>query len=594
MRQLIGIWIGLVLTVLHPQFAMGAPQSTYSFESGEVGLVTRPSEESGSLEAVVHFKLQDGWHIYGPTLSGEIGLPTTIEWTLPPKVSVVETKWPEQVEFEFGGFKSSGYEHELTVSATLSSKPDDQNLPAGDTGETLAGLAGSEIQARVSWLLCSDTCVPGSAVLTRQISAADLASGNLPAATPAGATLALALVMGLLGGILLNFMPCVFPILSMKILSLVDHADSGAARSQSLVFALGVVSSFLLLAGLLMGLRAAGAELGWGFQFQSPVFVFLMILVFFLVAMNLFGVFEVGASVQNAASRADNRSGMMGSFLSGVLATAVATPCTAPLMGTALAVALARPAAEGLLIFLALGTGMALPVVLLSFYPRFLRMLPRPGAWMAVLKKVLAFPIMATVAWLLWVLQAQVSADGVLRVQIGLVMLGFGAWIFGLLSGPAASLRVRRIGQASLCAALLATALLAWPTSAASNESLPVSPSHDELVWESFSRDRLESLRRSHQPVLVDITAQWCLTCQVNHRVALSGAVFSKKIREHGITLMRGDWTRRNADISAFIRSFGRDGVPLNVFFSASDRAPQVMPALLTQSALLEVLDNAH
>ncbi len=402
-------------------------------------------------------------------------------------------------------------------------------------------------------------------------------------ATKLGRTLALAF----LGGLLLNLMPCVFPVLAMKAMALARI--SGQVRREAATHAAsytgGVLLAFAALGGALLAARAAGDAAGWGFQFQSPMFVAAMAWLLFLVGLNLSGVFEIGTRVAGTGQGLAARGGAMGSFFTGLLAVLVAAPCTAPFMGAAIAAALAAPASVTVLVFLAMGLGMALPYLLLGLFPGWARVLPRPGKWMDVLRGVLAFPMYGAAVWLVWVLSLQAGSTGVLAALAGMVVLGFGAWVFGLAQQGG---RWRRAGQVLALACVAGAAVLlvgvgAAPEAAASTK---------EAGTESFTPTRLAALRAEGRPVFVNMTAAWCVTCLVNERIALSREPVQQAFAAHKVAYLKGDWTRGDPAITEFLREHDRDGVPLYVFYPPGQAAPVVLPQILTEGEVLSQLDK--
>ncbi|MBC8009216.1 MAG: thioredoxin family protein, partial [Burkholderiales bacterium] len=330
------------------------------------------------------------------------------------------------------------------------------------------------------------------------------------------------------------------------------HGDRAALRLQGLVFGAGVLLSFLALAGIMLVLRAQGVQLGWGFQLQSPAFVTLLAGLFFLLALNLSGLFEWGLFAQSMTSDLTARGRYADAFLAGVLATVVATPCTAPFMGAAVGFTLAQPAAVALLVFAMLGIGMALPVVALALFPALLKRLPRPGAWMETFKQVLAFPLFATVAWLAWVLGGQAGNDAVLGLLIGLVAIAIAAWIYGRWHH---SRSAWRFAATALFVAL--GIYVAWPQAIAPQAtSLQAKPG--ELPWQEWSPEKVAALTAAGKPVFVDFTAAWCVTCQVNKRVALNNAKVVQAFAERGVVPLRADWTANDPRITATLAALGR------------------------------------
>ena len=408
-------------------------------------------------------------------------------------------------------------------------------------------------------------------------------------------TLLTAFLFALLGGIILNLMPCVFPILSMKAMALIRHAekDPRTVRLHGLAYAAGVLACFAVLATVLIALKAGGAATGWGFQLQSPVFIALMAYLFFLLGLNLSGVFEIGTSIMGIGSGLSSRSGYGGSFFTGVLAAVVSTPCTAPFMGVALGFALTQPAAVALAVFLALGVGFALPYLLLTFVPALVRLLPKPGVWMERTRQFLAFPLYASVAWLIWVLAIQTGPDGVVAALGGMVLLGFAVWLAKVTRDARAHGRL--FGRAGSTVAAVAALVLIVGLGAMSTPTATVSTTGRSAtgpVYEPFSTERLAALRAAGKPVFVNMTAAWCITCLVNERVALSSATVNDRFAALDITYLKGDWTNGDPQITALLESFGRSGVPLYVLYGPGNAKPILLPQLLTETLVLDALQD--
>ncbi|MCW5605796.1 MAG: thioredoxin family protein [Burkholderiales bacterium] len=425
---------------------------------------------------------------------------------------------------------------------------------------------------RVAGILVTDEAIGANGLRAIEI---DVPISAAAAAGPLG--LAAALMLAFVGGMILNLMPCVLPVLSIKVLG---FTQPGNHRAHGLVYAAGVLISFWLLAGLLIALKTAGAELGWGFQLQSPLFVALLALLFFALALNLSGVFEFGSMLPAsfAGARSANRS--LDAFLTGVLAVVVASPCTAPFMGAALGYALTQNAPSTLLVFTALGIGMALPYVALAWHPRWLARLPRPGAWMLRLKQFLAFPLYGTVVWLAWVLGRQAGLDAVILLLAALVVLGGAAWLAGVPSRRPVPVRAAATVLAALAIGLVLPA---------ARDANPVEQARADETWESWSKDRVTALVAQGKPVFVDFTAAWCVTCQVNKQLVLTRPDVEQAFRERGVTLVRADWTRRDADIAAALAELGRNGVPVYVLYLPG-REPQLLPEILTRDVLFAAL----
>ncbi len=396
------------------------------------------------------------------------------------------------------------------------------------------------------------------------------------------------LLLALLGGIVLNLMPCVFPVLAMKALAFSRIAGSHhiEQRLSAAFYTAGVLVAFAALGALMLGLRAAGSAAGWGFQFQSPLFVAAICWLLFAVGLNLAGLFEIGGSFAGLGQSLASRRGHAGDFATGLLAVLVATPCTAPFMGVAIVGALSAPAAVGMAVFLTMGLGLALPYVVFTLLPGLVARLPRPGTWMVVLRQALSFPIFASCAWLAWVLSIESGDRGILVLAAGLVLLAFAGWLVGL---------AQRLGMASshwrarsclLVAALSTLAALAMLPDLSGRPAAGASTLHVVAGSEPFSEDRLADLRRQGKPVLVDMTAAWCVTCLVNERLALAPPAVQRALAARHVVTLRGDWTNRDAQIGSYLRRHGRDGVPFYMFYPAGGEG-HVLPQILTAGTVL-------
>lgn len=430
---------------------------------------------------------------------------------------------------------------------------------------------------------------------THRALAVDAEIDSAPPAAQQTSTASLSLLVALLfafiGGLILNLMPCVFPILSIKILGFAqgrDHSRS-TLRNHGLMFGLGVVVSFWLLAGTLLVLRAGGEQIGWGFQLQSPWLIGGLALLMFALGLMLVGVFEIGFSLASAGGRLDKREGLGGAFWSGVLATIVATPCTAPFMGTALGYALGQPAISALAVFTLLGVGMATPYVLLSLFPRWIHRLPKPGQWMESLKQALGFPLFATAAWLVWVFGLQTGINGAANLLLAMTLLGLGAWVLGRWGLPTRSPKQRMIARVAvvvtLVLAFLATGRGVRQTAAA------VATEAANSEWRVFDPTEVDRLVSAGQPVFVDFTAAWCLSCQANKAVTLNASSVQEAFRDKGVVRFRADWTQRDPVITAALESFGRSGVPLYVLYPPGGD-PVLLPAILSAGIVNDALER--
>lgn len=408
-----------------------------------------------------------------------------------------------------------------------------------------------------------------------QANAAQAVGGPAPTS---GLTMGAALLGALIGGLILNLMPCVFPVLAIKMLAFARHAEDRAAhRRHGLAYTAGVVLSFLALGGLLLGLRAAGEAIGWGFQLQDPLVVATLAVLFTLIGLNLAGLFEFGQILPGNLAAYQAKHPTVDAFLTGVLAVAVASPCTAPFMGASLGLAVGLPAWQALSVFALLGLGMALPYLLASWWPAVARLLPRPGAWMQTFRQLMAFPMFATVVWLLWVLGQQTGIDGAAALLMLLVALALLAW--------ALTLR----GRGRVVLGVLSAAVLLWlgmaigprVTDMLSPESAASSATRGSALWEPWSQARQDDLVAEGRPVFVDYTAAWCVTCQYNKRTTLADPGLLDEMAARQIALLRADWTRRDPAVTAALAALGRNGVPVYVLHK-NGQAPVVLSEVLS------------
>ncbi len=644
------------------------------------------------------------WHTYWKN-AGDSGLPTVLEWTLPPGVQAGEIAWPIPKKISVGPLVNYGYEDTLLLAVPLTITPDFKPPLLGDE---------LTVKLRASWLICKTECIPeegeytlriplkGSTALhgatfeaarqaqpraldagknsriqiegqTLKLAVAGLpaslqgkqldafpetvevinpsapwkqswsgavwtaelpimaqrsasptllpvvltqggqgwrvelpVSGSWPASAapaaispalqaalaanaaqaPAAATAPLgfyaALLGALIGGLILNLMPCVFPVLAIKVLSFTRHADDHRShRISGLAYTAGVIVSFVLLGLLLLGLRAAGESLGWGFQLQDPWVVAALAALFTVIALNLVGVFEFGQFAPSSLAAFQARHPVIDAFLTGVLAVAVASPCTAPFMGASLGLAVTLPPAQALLIFAALGLGLALPYLAVSFVPAFARLLPKPGAWMDALRKLLAFPMLVTVVWLVWVMGHQSGVDGAAALLTLLIALSAVIWALTLQG------RLRTVIATLLIAAGAWTAWALGPYMF-KIETATASQAGGER-WSAWSPERVQTLLAGGQTIFVDYTAAWCVTCQYNKQTTLADAQVLADFDAKKVVMLRADWTRRDPAITAALAQLGRNGVPVYVFYRQG-RAPLVLSEVLTVNEVRQAL----
>ena len=411
-----------------------------------------------------------------------------------------------------------------------------------------------------------------------------------------GLTLIGAIFGAFIGGLILNLMPCVFPVISIKALSIARsaHEDKAQVKREAWIYTAGVIVTFLALTLILLAVKAGGAQLGWGFQLQSPKVVGFLALLLFGIGLNLFGVFELGSSLQNTGASLTQKSGAAGSFFTGALAVVVATPCTAPFMAGAIGYALAQPALVTILVFTFLAIGFALPFLLIAYVPGLLSRLPKPGPWMVRFKEILAFPMFAAAIWLVWVLSQQSGAAGVLIVLSAMLGLAFAFWAFkgrntvmrglGLLAG---------LGAVILPLGLKSQAVI----------TTPIAQGDQESVKQAWTPELVEKLRAEGQAVFVDFTAAWCVTCKVNERLVLSRSEAKKLFKDTNTAFLIADWTNKNDRIAQELAKYGRSGVPLYLIFpphradGANDQnsvKAEVLPQILTQTLLEETINKAN
>jgi thiol:disulfide interchange protein len=401
----------------------------------------------------------------------------------------------------------------------------------------------------------------------------------------------LILLLAACGGLLLNLMPCVFPILSLKALSIAGNSQQRQQqRRDALFYTAGVVLSFVALAALLIALRAAGNAIGWGFQLQSPLLVGILAYLLFALGLSLSGLVQFGLALMNTGGVFAGKGGSKGAFFTGVLAVIVASPCTAPFMGTALGYAVTQSPQVALLVFAALGLGMALPFLLLAYIPALTRLLPKPGAWMDTFKQLLAWPLYLSAVWLVWVFGRQTSIDAIALLLVGMVLLAAALWLWGR-----AQVAAGWLNRAAALLLLLLALLLLWQVAAKAASPDSSNDGHTSAQhwqhWQRWSPATLHQLRQQGQPVLVNMTADWCITCLVNERVALNTERSKSALSKYNVTYLKGDWTRRDSDITAYLQQYQRDGVPLYVLYWPG-QPPQVLPQILTPDTLRQTFES--
>jgi thiol:disulfide interchange protein/DsbC/DsbD-like thiol-disulfide interchange protein len=465
-------------------------------------------------------------------------------------------------------------------------------LPLASEYEASSGASIRGVLQSVSGNWFVDTTIGAKALATARVGAVPDVAGF------EGVLLKLGLpgwlLLAFLGGVILNIMPCVLPVLSLKVFSLLKH--SGETRGQALLHGLaytfGVVASFLVLAGCLFALRAVGDRIGWGFQLQSPNFVVILMVVFFLFALNLMGVFEVGTSLVGADTKVSKRNDVLGSFGMGVLAAVVGAPCMGPLVASVSGIAVQANTFTGLLIFGVMGFGLASPFLLLSIFPKLVAYLPKPGIWMESVKQFMGFLLMAAVVFLALVVGQLGGVNAVIGILITLLICALAAWIYGRWSVPVKSKKTQRVAQLlSALLLILATGYGISETKAGYENYVAGTDVSEDPAWSAWSTERVESELAAGNPVFIDFTAAWCLICQANKKIVLHTEATTALFAEYGITTLEADWTRHDSAITDELERFGRSGVPLYVLYSP-DGEVTVLPQSLTNGNVREAVEN--
>ena len=536
--------------------------------------------------------VDEGWHIQSHTPSFEYLIPTELELELPDGFAEPQLTYPDHKMWQ-SGFEAEPlavYDGQTILIAEI-------EIPADVQASSL------ELEVTLRYQACDDrVCVaPTKATQTvtlplggeGELTAADIfaADSSTPssAAPLAPGRLALMIGLGLLGGLILNAMPCVLPILSLKMFSLVKAAGQSHRYIvfTALATVAGILFSFWALALMVIGVRTAGGAVGWGIQFQNPLFVVFLTLVVVLFSLNLWELFEVPlpSRIANWAS-SGHREGLLGHFTTGLFATLMATPCSAPFLGTAVGFALSQSSLGVLLMFTAIGVGMALPYLLLAAFPGFARVLPKPGPWMQTVRVVMGFFLAGTAVWLFYVLANQISPERLAFLQGGVLLMALFAWLHS--AAQPASLKAR---AAAMLMALSAAGVLwlAWGSDPAAASS---TATQTRIAWQPFDRAEAESLAGSGAMVFVDVTADWCATCKVNERLVLETDEMVELFERYGVTAMKADWTNRNDAISSYLADFGRYAIPFYVLYRPG-RDPHIFGELLTKASVRRVLEES-
>jgi thiol:disulfide interchange protein/DsbC/DsbD-like thiol-disulfide interchange protein len=439
--------------------------------------------------------------------------------------------------------------------------------------------------------------VDANATTIMPLAGVDNSTANSSSSGGVGGSLLLYMFFALLGGLILNLMPCVFPVLSMKALSFAKNAGASQhkLRMDGLAYTLGVIVAFVALASVLIALRAGGARVGWAFQFQQPWFLAVIVYVFFMMALSLSGVFEIGTSLMGTGSSLAQEKGYKGSFFTGILATTVATPCTAPFMGPALGFALTQPWLIAMLVFVSLGMGLALPILLLSFMPALSQYMPKPGAWMETFKQLMAFPLYLSALFFLWVLGNQVGVMGMSVVLGACIVLAFAAWLYQrrYTFGPILRSVNYAVGTAAVVFALYILQTSFLQTVPLADVAVLDADGNSSSNYEVFSSQRLNELQAEGRPVFVNMTAAWCITCLANEQTTLGTERVLQAMRDNDVTYMKGDWTNEDPEITAVLERFNRPSVPLYVFYPAdTSKEPVILPQILTPGIVVETFES--
>lgn len=594
----------LSVAVLAFLVAIPAPAQLLRQEKAEVGLLAdRTAYEPGEIARVAaKVTVEEGWHVNSNTPTFEYLIPTKLGLELPAGWSEETVRYPqhEMQTFAFADQPLAVYDGEFVILAEL-------EVPAG------AQNGSVPVRGELRYQACNHSqCLPPvttGATVTLTVGpggtpiASELFQGAAPPSAPGvsskpgldpGRGLAVMLLLALAGGLILNAMPCVLPVLSLKVFGLVRSAGHGRSEvvRGALATAAGILASFLALALAAVAAKAAGAAVGWGIQFQRPGFVAFLAVVVVLFCLNLWGLFEIPLPQRMARlGGAAPREGLAGHFASGLFATLMATPCSAPFLGTAIGFALGQEALSILAIFTAVGLGMALPYLLLAAAPGAARLLPRPGAWMETLRGVMGFLLAAAAVWLFYVLSSQISLERLAAIQLGLLMLALFLWLRHrhMASGSPRN-GMRWVAETGMIAAVALTIGLAVVSpSAGSDARLSAEAAPGLIEWQPWDRSRAESLAAEGQLVFVDVTADWCFTCKVNERLVLETPEIAGAFEEHGVVPMKADWTNRNDEIGRFLAEHGRYGIPFYLLYRPGQE-PRVFSELLTKEGLREAV----
>lgn len=544
-------------------------------------------------DVVLKTSIKNHWHINSDNPNDELLIPTEI-FSKNKKFEIVKIVYPESKEFKlpYAEKPVPVFEGDFDIIVKIKCAAEIK------TGEY-------ELPIEFSFQTCNDrTCMPPASMIKKLKVEVE---GNTQHIADAQAqviekgddkeshSILMALLFAFAGGIILNLMPCVLPVLSLKIMGIVQQAgeDPREKLKHGVLFTVGVLVSFWVLAGLLLLLRAGGEQLGWGFQLQSSGFVIILVVLLFLFGLSLFGVFEIGVSLTAVDQGSKNRSAYSGSFMSGVLATVVATPCTAPFMGSALGFAISQPAFVSLLIFTFLGLGMSAPYLVLTLSPKLLKFIPKPGLWMETMKQFMGFLLIATVLWLLWVLSLQTGAEGVIFVLGSLLIVSIGGWIYGRWGNLSKGKRTRVFAQIVAVFLVISGIMFSIQNVESKNDKTNSTHIQGTIEWKKFNPNIVKQLRNENKPLLIDFTAAWCLSCQVNERVAFGSEDVQRMLKDKNVVTLKADWTNNDPTITRALAKFGRNSVPLYVLYAPGKEA-ELLPEIITPEIVLEALEKIN
>lgn len=593
----LGVLTVCLLTLTHKSLAQGNVQASLVSEVQSI-------EAGQTFWVALRQVMKPSWHTYYKD-PGESGFATTIRWDLPEGYQAGKIHWPQYKVFVQGSLSMHVYEHEVLLMVPITA-------PKNITTDTVT------LKATADWLECAEICIPGSAKLELTLPVSTESQldarwhtafnqtraqwdADAKKASPESAALGepylegkaqissssaespkslpYYLLLAFAGGLILNAMPCVFPVIGLKIMGFAQQAGQSPKKTvlHGFVFSAGVILSFWILAIVFISLREAGEAVGWGFQMQNPNFVVALIFVFLVFGLNMSGVFEIGTGVTGTGSQLTHQSGTLGTFFSGVLATVAATPCAAPFLGTALGATLELSPIHAFIIFTFIAAGLAAPYLLLACYPKAIEYLPKPGAWMESLKQGLAFLLYATVAYLIWIVAAQVGEDRLRDILFACVAAATACWAWGRW-GQSHKQALKRWGS---CAAIL---LLAG--------ALYLAYRPHAQFWSAWSPERVATLRAEQTPVYIDFTARWCATCQLNKERVFTSAKVLKAFQAKGVVALKADWTNYDPQVTEALNALGKNAVPVNVLYRPGEDAPIIFPEILSPSDVLEALDS--